>query len=71
MQGRHGARFPQREKELRKRNERKRKGLCVRCGKNKVNEKFTCDICIEKNKEWQKLRKKRNLESINSSKKSV
>jgi len=40
----------------------KHKGLCIKCGKNKVNlPHVKCEICITKQSEWQRKKSSENL----------
>lgn len=48
MGGKHGARLSQYNNDKRKIDKRKEAGLCARCGKNKVEKKLTCEVCLQK-----------------------
>ncbi len=51
-----GARLGVSKKVKKKRDDRKRKGLCPRCGGEKLGDKINCEKCLEKNRKntWRK-----------------
>ena len=58
--------FSRQERQRRDRDERRKKGLCISCGKNKMGDSLvTCKVCADKASERAMIKRKLSKEAKN------